>query len=90
MTDPGFPIGVGHRPVRGRGCRPLTLVLFVCENERIGSRRGREHAPGTPPRSANEIDTVLHVLPIASHNYCKTIPSIYGNGKQMKECDNTS
>ena len=22
--------------------------------------------------------------------HMKTIPSIYGNGKQMKECDNTS
>ena len=45
VVDPGFP-------VEGRG--PPTPALFaknVCENERIGSRRG--HAPGTSPRSAN-------------------------------------
>ena len=52
MADPGFPVG-GHGPVVG-GDEPLTRVFFsenVCENEGIGSRRGR--APGTSPRSAN-------------------------------------
>ena len=55
VADPGFPVG-GHGPVRGHG--PLTQALFgenVCENERIGSRRGWR-APDTPlPRSTNEV-----------------------------------
>ena len=45
MADPGFPIG-GVDPLRGRG--PPTRMLFgenVCENERIGSRRGRPLGP---------------------------------------------
>ena len=40
VADPGFAVG-GCEPVRGHG--PLTQFLFgenVCENERIGSRRG--------------------------------------------------
>ena len=44
-----FSLGAGGR-------RPPTWALFgknVCENERIGSHRGR--APGTSPRSANTI-----------------------------------
>ena len=46
-----FPCG-GRAPTGG--CGPPTWVLFgenACENERIGSNRGR--VPGTPPRSAN-------------------------------------
>ena len=50
MADPGFPVGGGRAPVRGRG--PLMWALFsenVCKNERIGSHRGAcaRHAP--PP-----------------------------------------
>ena len=48
MADPGFPVG-GRTLIRG-GRGPPTWALFgenVCENERIGSHRGR--APGTPP-----------------------------------------
>ena len=44
-------------PLGGR--EPLTRVLFGendCENERIGSHRGR--APDTPPRSANGSSSV--------------------------------
>ena len=51
VADPGFPVG-------GGGPGPPTRVLFgknVCQNERIGSRRGGGRAPGTPPRSANVI-----------------------------------
>ena len=47
VADPGFPVG-GVHPLGGRG--PPTWALFgenVCENERIGSHRGR--APGTAP-----------------------------------------
>ena len=58
MADPGFPVGGGGLgPIGGHG--PLMQVLFgenVCENERIGSRRGWR-APGMPPpRSANDSD----------------------------------
>ena len=53
QTSGGSRISVGGvHPLGGRG--PPTWALFgenVCENERIGSHRGR--APGTPPRSAN-------------------------------------
>ena len=48
VADPGFPIGAHGPP---------TWALFgknVCENKRIGSHKGG-HAPGTPPRSANDI-----------------------------------
>ena len=53
VADPGSPGGGGERG-------PPTRALFsknVCENERIGSRRGActWHAP---PRSANEHDTL--------------------------------
>ena len=43
--------------------------------------------------------SLLNMLPVPlnisvtqyrSMLHIKTIPSIYGNGKQMKECDNTS
>ena len=41
VADPGFPVGLGRRPVVGRGGRrPPTHTLFsknVCENERNGS-----------------------------------------------------
>ena len=48
----------GRRPVRGvrrpiRGREPPTFGENVCENERVGFRRGGR-APGTPPRSAND------------------------------------
>ena len=52
VADLGFPVG-GVDPLGGHG--HLTWELFtknVCENERIGSHRGR--VPGTPPRSAND------------------------------------
>ena len=52
MVDPGFPVWGVLDPLAGGTF--LTQALFgenVCENERIGSRRGG--APGTPPRSAN-------------------------------------
>ena len=61
MADPGFPLGGGVEPLGGRG--PPTWALFgenVCENQRIGSRRGWR-APGTlppPPRSANVVEIV--------------------------------
>ena len=48
----------GSRIPRRGGRGPSTWALFgknVCENERIGSRRGR--APGTPPRSVNVVNT---------------------------------
>ena len=41
VADPGFPVG-GRAPVGGHG--PPMQALFgenVCENERIGSHRGR-------------------------------------------------
>ena len=47
VADPGFP--VGGRGLVGK-CGPPMRVLFsenVCENKRIGSRRGR--ARRTPP-----------------------------------------
>ena len=47
VADQGFPVAGGMDPL-GR-CGHLMQALFaenVCENERIGSRRGR--APGTP------------------------------------------
>ena len=56
-VDPGFHVG-GHGPVGG--CGPPTWALFaenVCENERIGTHRRR--APGTPPRSANDINAMI-------------------------------
>ena len=48
VADPGFP-------VRGRRGPPIRALFGenVCENKRIGSRRGR--TPGTPPRSANDM-----------------------------------
>ena len=49
VADPGFPVGGGVHPLGGHG--PPMQVLFsenVCENERIGSHRGRR-APGMPP-----------------------------------------
>ena len=52
MADPGFPIG-GMNPLGG--CGPLTWSLSarnVCENERIGYRRGSVHRE-RPSRSAN-------------------------------------
>ena len=51
VAGPGFPVE-GVDPLGGRG--PPTWALFgknVCENERIGFRRGG--CAGTPPRSAN-------------------------------------
>ena len=50
VADSGFPVGGGW----GRG--PPTRALFgenVCENKRIGSRRGGGVRPARPPRSAN-------------------------------------
>ena len=55
VADPGFPVG-GVDPLGGRG--RLTWALFtknVCKNERIGSHGGGGRAPGTFPRSANDI-----------------------------------
>ena len=49
VADPGFPVGGGRGPVRGRG--PLTWALFtknVCENERIWSHGGGGHVLGRP------------------------------------------
>ena len=51
VADPGFSMG-GVWTHWGRGS--AVRALFgenVCENERIGSRRGA--CAGTPPRSAN-------------------------------------
>ena len=55
VTDPGFPVG-GVDPLGGVD---LLFGENVCENERIGSRRG---VPGMPPRSAsvNGIKYLLH------------------------------
>ena len=55
VADPGFPVR-GHGPVRG--------ALFgknVCENERIGSRRGGM-LPARPPRSANVVPNLCLVV----------------------------
>ena len=49
VADPGFPVG-GGLDLLG-GCGPPMQALFgenVCENKRIGSRRGW-CAPGMPP-----------------------------------------
>ena len=55
-ADPGFPVGGPWTRLGRRG--PLTWVLFgenVCENERIGSRRG--HGPENfVCRSANDMN----------------------------------
>ena len=54
MADPGFPVGGRGPRGGGRGLpRWLRFRNFVCQNERIGTLRGC--APGTPPRSANDI-----------------------------------
>ena len=48
MADPGFPVGGGVDPLGGES---LTQALFgknVCENERIGSRRGGGVHPARP------------------------------------------
>ena len=41
------------------------------------------------PGSTTAIEYYYYTIKI-NVAYVKTIPSIYGNGKQMKECDNTS
>ena len=49
VADPGFPVG-GRGP-RRRGCglpKQLRFENFVCQNERIGTRRGGG-ATGAPP-----------------------------------------
>ena len=63
MADPGFPVG-GRGPVRGHG--PPTRALFsenVCENKRIGSRRGWR-VPGMPPLDPPMccVHSSLHIL----------------------------
>ena len=58
MADPAFPVG-GHGPIRG--CGHLMQMLFgenVCENERIGSHRGRRVPEIFVCRSANAIDGI--------------------------------
>ena len=49
VADPGFPVG-GVDPLGGHRT-PMWAVFVenVCENERIGSRRGGCRAPGTAP-----------------------------------------
>ena len=55
VADPGFPVGGGRvELVRGTLTpEAVTFRKFVCQNERIWTLGGG-HAPGTPPRSANE------------------------------------
>ena len=47
-TDPGFPVGGCPRYEGGHQLSTwLHFINFVCQNERIGTLRGR--APGAPP-----------------------------------------
>ena len=65
VADPGFPVG-GRGPIRGHG--PPIRALFgenVCENERVGSCRGR--APGTPPRCTNVCGLIFMDLLFATY-----------------------
>ena len=48
MADPGFPRGGGRGPVRAWSSDVGAFGENVCENERIGSRRGRR-VLGTSP-----------------------------------------
>ena len=51
VADPGFPVGAGCGLLR-----QLRFENIVCQNERIWTLRGeRRRAPGTPPKSANDL-----------------------------------
>ena len=52
VADPGFPVGGGRGPVMGGvDLRRRHFTENVCENERIGYRRGgvRRARPPDPP-----------------------------------------
>ena len=71
VADPGFPIGGGVELGRwGHGPPEGAYVLKILHVKMIESRTHRGgHAPGTPPRSANECAQNIKVNLIAKSTY---------------------
>ena len=73
VADPGFPVGGGADLVGGRQLpRRLRFEKFVCQNERIWTRRGAR-AGGAPPGSATECNHGWFETNDVVHNFVSNV-----------------